>query len=60
MRARVRPNAMHVITGLLAADREGERGKIFNPMTAARARGTRTFDRRPLSIGRGQRISSGI
>ena len=46
MRARVRPNAMHVITGLLAADREGERGKIFNPMTAARARGTRTFDRR--------------
>ena len=49
-RARVWPNAMHVITGLLAAaDRERERGKIFNPMTAAE--GTRTFDRRSRSVG---------
>ena len=52
--ARVRPNAMHVITGsLAAADRDGERGKIFNPMTAAH--GARTFDRR--TVCRWQRIS---
>ena len=49
-RARVWPNAMHVITGLLAAaDRERERGKIFNPMTSAG--GTRASDRRS-DVGR--------